>query len=174
MTQNLHQYLIDLGDRRLRADVVPEFSLYHRVGGLRIAPLVIGLQEITPVEVVVVPEAVPQPIEFLPDAVRPLLEGYIRGGSHSINGMEVPSAGVGLIRTDFTDSEIAGSGVYQAGQLRLNKHRNTIARWIRDGKLPATQLGNVVWIRKGDVERSGGVIEMRLLEQEDDFWNSKH
>ena len=35
---------------------------------------------------------------------------------------------------------------------KLGKHRNTVARWIRDGKLPATQLGNVVLIRGEDLE----------------------
>ncbi len=35
----------------------------------------------------------------------------------------------------------------------LGKNRNTIARWIRSGKLPATPLGNTVLIREEDVER---------------------
>ena len=35
----------------------------------------------------------------------------------------------------------------------LGRHRNTIARWIKKGWLPATRLGNTSLIRKEDVDR---------------------
>ena len=39
---------------------------------------------------------------------------------------------------------------------KLGKHRNTVARWIKEGRFPVTQLGNVVLIRQEDVERGEG------------------
>ena len=44
---------------------------------------------------------------------------------------------------------------YTLGEVasKLQKHRNTVARWIKEGKLPATQLGNVVLIRQEDVQQ---------------------
>ena len=43
---------------------------------------------------------------------------------------------------------------------RLKKHRNTVSRWIKQGQLPAFQLGNVVLIEKEDVDH----IEAEVLE----------
>jgi excisionase family DNA binding protein len=34
---------------------------------------------------------------------------------------------------------------------KLKRHRNTIARWIREGKVNAIHLGNVVLIREEDI-----------------------
>ena len=43
---------------------------------------------------------------------------------------------------------------------RLKKHRNTVSRWIKQGQLPAFQLGNMVLIEKEDVE----CMEKEMLE----------
>ena len=35
----------------------------------------------------------------------------------------------------------------------LGKNRTTVFQWVKAGKLPSTPLGNVVLIRKEDVDR---------------------
>ena len=62
---------------------------------------------------------------------------------------------------------------YTLGEVanRLQKHRNTVARWIKQGKLPAIHLGNVVLVRKEDVERVirgvPGLVSYTLLRTAD-------
>ncbi len=36
----------------------------------------------------------------------------------------------------------------------LRKDRHTVSRWIKEGKLPARRVGNLVLIRKQDVQRA--------------------
>ncbi len=45
VAQDLAKSLVDLPGVALGAQVAPELALYHRVGGLDVAPLVVVLQE---------------------------------------------------------------------------------------------------------------------------------
>ena len=69
----------------------------------------------------------------------------------------IPRWAVEIIKEerDAKRSHMISGSFYTIGEAaaQLGRHRNTIARWGKEGRLPITRLGNTALIRKEDVDR---------------------
>jgi hypothetical protein len=138
MTKYLAQDLVHLSDGGFSPNRSSKLGFYHTERGFDVRPLVVMKHEAIPVELIVAPHLIPQPIKpmmMVSHASRIHLERDIGCTTYRLNGMEISSVTVSLVSRDFVNVECLGSLGYQRRELQC------VSRLIRSSLNTRNNMG---------------------------------